>query len=268
MSMALQKKALDALSRSLRPLADEKPLTAEQQTAALKKALAALNGLDLAGLRSELERRRDELEQKATTDLARRREDLLRAAREQSIPHKRFSEYDRVGPFKVSYKGKKVALELGSEKMVELEELNGARLLTALQDRMTELDKDPFSREEFFACLKEAFRMAKERGLAAEGRFPIKRIFPFFVLAKQARRDAFLQKPSTKTFQEYPVYQFVYDLARFGRDGWRLGDEMLRTQTPNMATISQGKAMMLPALDSQDGTGQQVAVVWIEKREG
>lgn len=268
MSMALQKKALDALLRTLKPLADEKPLTTEQQTAALKKALAALDGLDIAGLRSELDRRHDELQQKATTDLARRREDLLRGSREKSIPHKRFTDYDRVGPFKVSYKNKKVALDVGSEKMVELEELSGTRLLAALQEKMAELEKDPFSREEFFACLKEALRMAKERGLAEDGRLPIKRIFPFFVLAKQARREAFLQKPSTKTFQEYPIFQFVYDLARFGRDGWRLGDEVLRTQTPNMATISQGKTIMLPALDSQDAVGQQVAVVWIEKREG
>ena len=41
MSVSVQKKALDALSRALKPLTGEKPVTEEQQGAALKKAVAA-----------------------------------------------------------------------------------------------------------------------------------------------------------------------------------------------------------------------------------
>lgn len=77
-----------------------------------------------------------------------------------------------------------------------------------------------------------------------------------------------MNKPEGRTFKDYPLTQFLYELARFGRDGWRCGDELLRTQTPNMATISQGKTLMLPNLDAQDGTNHRIAVLWIEKREG
>jgi hypothetical protein len=147
-------------------------------------------------------------------------------------------------------------------------ENDGGRLFSLIKDQTNRLERKDFSREEFFRWLRDAIRMAKGRGIGEDGRVPVKQLFPFVVLARQSRNEAFLKKPGVKSFLDYQPYQFVYDLARFGSDGWGVQDYLLRTQTPNMATISQGKTMMLPSLESMEGAGQQIAVLWIEKRGG
>jgi hypothetical protein len=109
--------------------------------------------------------------------------------------------------------------------------------------------------------------LAKITGQDQNGSVAIRTLYPLVVLVRQSRSEAFLKKPDSRTFKDYPLTQFLYDLARFGRDGWRCGEEILRTQTPNMATISQGKTLMLPGLDAQDGGNHRIALLWIEKRE-
>ena len=150
---------------------------------------------------------------------------------------------------------------------MDVYEPDGTRLFNIIKMKESALNEEELSREEFFSLLKESMTLAKIRGLNRDGRTPVRKLYPLFVLARQCRSEVFLSKPDAKNFRDYQTFHFVYDLARFGRDGWRCGDEILRTQTPNMATISKGETMMLPALDLAEGSGHQIAVLWIEKRE-
>lgn len=266
MSIAKHTKSVDALAGAVKALGRLKVPAPPEAVSALKKAIAALEACDIDGLRNELAESLAEAERLVSEELERRREELLSSAKKDGTPFKRFSDYDRIGPFKVSYKGSKVRLEVGSETVAEVVENDGERLFATIKEQMTKLERKDFSRQEFFEWIKDGIKIAKGRGLGDEGKLPIKQLYPYVVLARQSGSEAFLRKPSAKTFLEYPPHQFVYDLARFGSDGWGVQDQFLRTQTPNMATISQGKTMMLPALESTEGAGQQVAVLWIEKR--
>ncbi len=261
------KRSVDALARALKPLMQESSLSLEELADALAEARKASADLDLAALIKHLEEESETVAKRLEQVLATRREDLLKAARRHEYPHKRFTDYDHIGPFKVSYKPRTVQLELGSEGFDSLQEADGTRLFELIRDRAAALETDSFSRESFFQTLKDALRLAKIMGHDQNGQVAIRTLYPLVVLARQGRSETFLKKPDQRTFKEYPVTQFLYDLARFGRDGWRCGEELLRTQTPNMATISQGKTLMLPALDAQEGTSHRIAMLWIEKRE-
>jgi hypothetical protein len=267
-SFAAHKKAVDALSRALKPLSGEQVLPLGDLADALEEASKACAQLDLESMTKDLKEEAEGARLRREKALASRREDLLKTARDQEYPHKRFSDYDYIGPFKISYKGRTVLLELGSERFESLSEANGAILFELIRERANGLDREAVPREVFFQTLKDALRLAKAMGHAEDGRVAVRALYPFLVLARHGRSETFLNKPDGRTFKDYPLTQFLYDLARFGRDGWRCGDELLRTQTPNMATISQGKTLMLPNLDAQEGTSHRIAVLWIEKREG
>ena len=63
--------------------------------------------------------------------------------------------------------------------------------------------------------------------------------------------------------------QFVYDLARFGRDGWKTDrGERLCNQPPNMASIAKGTTVTLPSLDGDGSGGPQLGAVWVDKGVG
>jgi hypothetical protein len=185
------------------------------------------------------------------------------------MPHKRFGDYDRVGPLKISYKAKKVKLEIGSEPLAEFEESDGVKTLEKAKLALETLEAEPFEREKFFQTLKDAVRLARDHGRAdREGWIPIRAVYTYAVLLRHLHFEEFTKKPETNKFRKYSRAQFVYDLARFGAKGWSVNDEMLKSRTPNMATVAAGKAMIIPELRSLEGTGTQVAVLKIEKAGG
>ena len=106
--------------------------------------------------------------------------------------------------------------------------------------------------------------LAKAQGQARDGKVPIRRLYPLVVLVRQSQNERFVKRPEQKSSRNYPIAQFVYDLARFGQEGWIMQDERLSTQTPNMASIQKGTTVMLPSLDGR-GNSQQVGMVWIHR---
>ena len=265
--LASSARAVDSLSRAIKEAMKSKDTSDIDRVVTLRKALKFARELPLSDLIAEVERTITQAEERIAAGLNERREQLLKAARDAAIPHKRFTEFDQVGVFKVTYKGKRVRLHLGSELAVEFDETDGRRVLDRIQAEKSALDRVPFSREEFFRMVKTALQLARAEGHQGDGGVPIRLLYPFLVLARQARSKEFLDAPKSRQFTEYPMVQFVYDLARFGRGGWALGTESLRTTGPNMATIQQGKAVMLPLLDSLDGTPTQLAVLRLERKE-
>ena len=183
--------------------------------------------------------------------------------------HKRFGDYDRVGPLKISYKAKKVKLEIGSELLAEFDESDGVKTLERAKLALEALEAEPFDREKFFQTLKDAVKLARDHGRAdREGWIPIRVGLHLCGSPEALHLEEFTKKPETNKFRKYSRAQFVYDLARFGAKGWSVNDEMLKSRTPNMATVAAGKAMIIPELRSLEGSGTQVAVLKIEKAGG
>ncbi len=130
---------------------------------------------------------------------------------------------------------------------------------------MAALEAQPFSREDFFRSIKDAIRLARERGKDRDGWVPVRLVHVYVALLRNLQFEDFVNKPTARSFRDYSSAQFVFDLARFGKKEWSIGDETLRAQTPNMATVSAGKSLTLPNLEELDKLGHQFALVRIEK---
>ena len=229
------------------------------------KAVGELRKIYSDDLTESLEKEREKLRKRADEALQRRREDLHKAAEEAGWATRRLRNFDRVGCFRVECRRERVTVTLGSERCDRFDETNGRRVFDRLQKKLLEFREFPFSRDDFFLMVKDAVRIARILGLDRDGKVPIRKIYPLCTLARQGRNEEFMKDPSEKNFSNYSLCQFIYDMARFGRSGWR-GDrgERIASRTPNMASVFEGKTLALPSLDSADA-GPQIAVLWIEK---
>ena len=147
----------------------------------------------------------------------------------------------------------------------KFDEADGQKVFVRIQEALSELDGSPFDRDAFFKAVKDAIRLAKVQGLDRDGKVAIRKLYPLLVLVWQSHDKAFMKRPNTRSFSEYSICQFIYDLARFGKKGWSVRNgERLASQTPNMGTIAKGEALTLPVL-GDEGQGTQLAALWIEK---
>ena len=189
-----------------------------------------------------------------------------RCAKEAGWPAKRLKEDDFVGGFHVSYRSEQVTLRLGSEPLTTFDEPDGSNLFSRLQEEKSKLEEFPFARLDFIESFKDAIHLARRQEKDRDGKVPIRILYPLFVLARQSRDERFIKRPVTKSFTEYSMAQFVYDLARFGRDGWKTDrGERLCNQPPNMASIAKGATVTLPLLDGDGSGGPQLGAVWVDR---
>ena len=257
-------KALNRARLAVAALAKARDTTAAELLALHEKAIAALRETKSGQLLSFLEDEAHRLKQQQDSALKTRREDLLRSAKKHGWAAKRLTSSDVVGCFRIEYKAARATVHLGSERLDAFDEADGTRLFSRIEEAKTGLDDFPFEREGFFRSLKEAMALAKAQGQARDGKVPIRRLYPLVVLVRQSQDERFVKRPEQKSFSNYPMAQFVYDLARFGKDGWIMQGERLSTQTPNMASIQKGVTVRLPLLDGR-GSSQQLGMVWIQR---
>ena len=259
-------KTLDRARKAIGPLVTGKSMGRSDRIAALSKTIGTLQEMDLPSMVSALNRERSALQRGVEEALRDRREHLVKSAKESGTPIKRLKEYDYVGGFRVDYRKERVTLSLGSEALTTFEEPDGAAVLARVQEERCRLEKVPFDREEFIEAMKDAIQLAKRQGKDREGKVPIRVLYPLFVLARHGRDEGFLKRPGQRSFAEYPTAQFVFDLARFGRDGWRTSrGERLCNQAPNMASIAKRGSVTLPVLESDGSGGTQLGAVWIDR---
>ena len=261
------KKVLGKVTRSLTALA--KASTDQGQAfSARERAVAALRDLDtkLEGWVRDLDNEQAAYARQREAALDRRREDLARSAKEVGWTVLRRRDYDVVDCFRVSYKKDRVTVLLGSEKLDAFDEVDGKRLFSRLRAAREALDRFPFDRLGFLQALKDAIGLAQTLERDRDGRVPIRKLYPLAALARQSRNERFLKKPDSKTYADYPITQFVYDFARFGREGWKTErGERVSNQPPNMATVARGASVTLPVLDGRDTDGVQLGSIWIER---
>ena len=259
-------KALGKARKALAPLSKPNETSATEVMSALGKAISALRTINLEGVLSNLDCQRAELARWREGAFERRREDLARSAKATGWATRRLRHYDFVGCFQVNYKHERVTLRVGSEVLTTLSEVDGVTLFSRLQEAKKRLDGFPFSRPDFFQSLKDAIRLARLLERDRDGKVPIRTLYPLLVLIRQSRNERFVAHPVLKSFTEYPISQFVYDLARFGREGWKTErGERLCNQPPNMASIDKGLTMTLPSFDGDGSGGPQLGAVWTDK---
>ena len=154
---------------------------------------------------------------------------------------------------------------LGSETLETFNETDGRRVFARIENARAKLEGLPFVRNEFFESKKTAVGWARVRGLDRDGKVPVRTLYALLVLVRQSQDEAFMKRPGKRSFKEYSICEFIYDLARFGKQGWSAGSGgRLASQTPNMATVAKGAAITLPALDGAK-RGTQLATLWIER---
>jgi len=264
--VAASLKALDRARKAGAALTKLKDPGIVEARAATAKALEAFRALDLDELARELQRRHDDLSRQEEAALQRRREALRRAAEAAGWPVRRMQESDHVGYFRVVYKGVRVSLQLGSETVERLDEVDGERLFARVTEVRERVESVPFSRPAFFASIKHALRLARSQGLDRDGWVRIKPLYPLVVLARQALDEKFTNRPEARNFTEYSLAQFAFDLARFVQQGATEGGERLRNRPPNMASIERKSTITLPSLDGS-GSGEQLGAVRVDKVE-
>ena len=261
-------KALDRARRTVNVLVKAQDTSPSARISDLGKAIAALQELELARVLSDLNRQHAALVETRDNALKLRRENLARSASEAGWPVKRLKEYDFTVGFQVSYRLERVTLRLGSELLTAFDEPDGASLFSRLREERTKLERFPFTRQDFIESIKDAIHLARRQGKDRDGKVPIRTLYPLLVLSRQSRDEHFIKRPVTKSFTEYSMAQFVYDLARFGRDGWKTDrGERLCNQPPNMASIAKGTTVTLPSLDGDGSGGPQLGAVWIERAQ-
>ena len=259
-------KALERARRTVDLLVKAKDTSRAERISTLNKAVAALQEIESARALSVLNRELGVLVRSRDEVLKHRRENLARCAKEAGWPAKRLKEDDFVGGFQVSYRLEKVTLRLGSELLTTFDEPDGASLFSRLREERSKLEGFPFARPDFIESFKDAIHLARRQGKDRDGKVPIRTLYPLLVLARQGRDERFIKRPVTNSFAEYSMAQFVYDLARFGRDGWKTDrGERLCNQPPNMASIAKGATVTLPALDGDGSGGPQLGAVWVDR---
>ena len=262
------KKVLGRVTRTLTALAKAAKADPGQAFSARNKAIVALRDLDtrLDGWLRDLDAEQAAHARQRETALDRRRDDLARSAMDVDWTVRRRREYDVVDCFRVDYTKNRVTVQLGSEKLDAFDEADGRRLFARLRTAREELDQVPFDRLEFLQTLKDAIGLAETMKQDRNGKVPIRKLYPMVVLARQLRNERFLRKPDSKTYADYPMTQFVYDFARFGREGWKTErGERISNQPPNMATVAKRASVTLPVLDGRDTDGVQLGSIWIER---
>lgn len=260
--------SLQKLSKLLKSIEfPGKTSTDYQLLIAVTKAQTTLNEIDLKEIDNNLTLHEKNIKKSIDSAINDRRENLLNAARDQNFGHKRLTHYDRIGPIKITYKAQKVKFELGSELLTEFDEADGKKIFENIRVELKKLDDYPFDRKLFFKAIKDSIQLAKlHEKVTQDGWVPIHTVYAYLVLLRHLYLEDFAKKPEKNKFSQYLKVQFVYDLARFGLQGWRVGNESLRSRTPNMATVAAGNSVTLPDLKSIDGLGEKIAVLRIDKQ--
>ncbi len=262
------KKVLAKVTRTLTALANAVKADPGQAYSAREKVVTALRDLDarLDGWVRGLDGEQAAHVREREAALERRREDLRRSAEAVGWKVLRRRDYDIVDCFRVDYKKDRVTVRLGSERLDAFDEADGKGLLSRLRAAREALDRFPFDRLGFLQDLKDAIGVAGALRRDRNGRVPIRKLYPLVALVRQAGNERFLKRPDSKTYVDYPMTQFIYDFARFGREGWKTErGERVSNQPPNMATVAKGASVTLPVLDGPDGNGVQLGSICVER---
>lgn len=173
---------------------------------------------------------------KQQEDLILRRQALHRAAREAGVDIEGGGNSDRIDILQVDYDGMTAVIKLSDITIERIKVSDGGALFRAIRELRAKLENSRFNRESFFENLKVAYATRRHGSSQADEFIPIADLHREVVFEQARKSDAFRKNPEPKNLPTYPLYQFVFDLARFVDGGVAMpGGLRLKTQTPSMA---------------------------------
>jgi hypothetical protein len=212
----------------------------------LDATLKLAEQLDWPALVEGLKRARDEERSKREVGLQSRREKLLVSARAAGEPFVDGERSVRVGVFRVEFEGESTVVSLGGVDVERTKEVDGERLYKRSKELRAWLEKSPFSRAEFFKQLQASYATCRRAGTTDEF-VSVRDLHRELVLERARTNEAFRKRPEAKNVPDYPLHQFVFDLARFIQKGAAVGDDRLVTTTPAMR--ESASTVFIPNLD-------------------
>ncbi len=212
----------------------------------LDAALELATQLDWTALVQRLKNARDEERSKRDTALQSRREKLLVSARAAGEPFSDGTRVVRVGVFRVEFEGELAVVSLGGIEVERTKESDGERLFKRLKELRAALEQSPFNRAELFKHMQASYATCRRAGSPDEF-VSIRDLHRELVLERARNSEAFRKRPEPKNVPSYPPHQFVFDLARFQREGFTVGDARIFTTTPSMR--ESAGTVFIPNLD-------------------
>jgi len=221
----------------------------------IEEASRLANEIDWVGLRTTLEREAGEVRERVETNLRSRREKLHQAAGAGQWHAQMGSQYDRIDIFQVEYEGATAVVKLGGVPCERMKEVDGEKLFARLKQLKAGLEQAPFQRENFFKQLKGAYTTCRRMTGTGDEFVPVRELHREMVLERARGSERFRKSGEAKSIEGYSLPQFVFDLARFVREGIAVGQERIVTQTPSLRESKE--TIHIPNLDHP--TGSEVA---------
>lgn len=218
------------LTAALKPAAQSEPDFCKTLESVLKIAELVDWPSFLASLRAVAESARA----KQQADLHSRRQSLHHAARAAGIAVEGGGNSDRIDIFQVDYDGATAVVKLSDIAIERFKLSDGTALFIAVRKLRSQLEDVGFDRESFFNDLKAAYAICRRDGEPSEEFVLIVNVHRELLLERARKSGAFRRNPDPKYIPAYPLFQFVFDLARFIRGGVSFGGMRLKTTTPSL----------------------------------
>jgi len=203
--------------------------------------------LDWKTFKTNLEQEASTVRDKEDSNLRSRREKLHQSAHAAQWHAQMGTQYDRIDIFQVEYEGATAVVKLGGALLERLRESDGEKLFERLRQLRTALEKMPFNREVFFNLLKAAHANGRRAMAGGDEFVPVRDLHREMVLERARASERFRKSAELKNIDSYSLPQFIYDLARFIREGVTIGGERIVTQTPSMRESKE--TVHIPNLD-------------------
>ena len=255
---ALQKLG-KALSAAVKSRAFGRPDFAKHIVEASKLA-GQINWSEVKG---NIEREASAEREKEEVNLRTRREKLLQAASAANWPMQQGGQLDRIDIFHLEYEGATAVVKIGGVVLERARESDGERLFARLRELRTALDQAPFHRDDFFKMLKEAHIICRFRMAGGDESVPVRELHREMLLEHARNSERFRKAAEPKNIEPYSLPQFIFDLARFIRDGPSVGGERLATQTPSMREARE--TVHIPNLNHPIGNETAAARLGIKR---
>jgi hypothetical protein len=185
-------------------------------------------------VKANLDREAGVVRERNEANLGSRREKLLQAASAAQWALQQGSQFDLIDIFHVFYEGGSVVVKLGGVLLERIPETDGGKVFARLQQLRTGLEQTPFNREGFFSLLKGAHAICRRAQPGDDEFVPVRELHREMILERARSSDLFRKSGELKNISPYTLPQFIFDLARFIRDGAVVGNERIMTHAPAM----------------------------------
>jgi hypothetical protein len=230
----------------------EKAKDLGEKVEALREALKAAKECHWASTLSALEEHLGRSSEALDKVLGGRREAVLQKLSEVGLPIKRFTDYDRVGPFRIHHKGSKTTVSFGKLEYKVIDDSDSGRVADVIAADVgrvvTGSPPDNFSK--LIEMGVEHCRLEKHAG--SDTWLRLNEIYREVWLAWQ--RSQFTGKfPKTPRPPDFPLVAFCVALAQWVRKGASTpGGFVFRMRTPPMSNESE--SFLIPNLSAGIGS--------------